>query len=136
MMCMCDVDPAVVDIRTPLPPPTIQDAEVIGAGRSDESVLVMESTVLELYCPFNGVDTPSTVWVYIDPMTGEEVSIDEVPNANVVLDGNNLMLIINPFTSENEGTYRCNTDNIAGADDAEVVLRGLNNTLHSLLIMN
>lgn len=77
--------------------------------------------MLELHCPFNGVDGPNTTWTRVDPVA----DIADVPNASTMLVGNNLILVINPFNSENEGTYRCSTENIAGADDAEVVLRGL-----------
>ncbi len=116
------IEPARIDRTTPLPPSS--DSEInIGAGRPDEPVEVMDSVTVRLHCPYTGIDEPTTRWVTVnnDRTTTDVVSMP--PNVVIVNENNSIILVIMNFSEELEATYRCVTDNNAGSDDGDVVLR-------------
>lgn len=96
----------------------------IGAGRPDEPVRVTENTTVRLFCPFTGLDQPTTRWVRVnrvDRTTTDVVAMP--PDILLMTEDNNIILVINEFDEEFEGTFRCVTDNNAGDDEGDVVLR-------------
>ena len=111
----------------PLPPPRSSNEIIIGAGRPDEPVEVMENVTVRLFCPFTGLDQPTTRWVRVnrDRTTTDVVAMppDLVLSTEVINGFENRILEIMRFGEGFEGTYRCITDNNAGDDDGDVVLR-------------
>ena len=132
------IEPATIDRTSPLPP-TSGDGEMnIGAGRPDEPVMVRENVTVRLFCPFSGIDEPTTRWVRVnrDRTTTDVVAMP--PNIIIESDPNDVILVIQNFNEDLEGTYRCVTDNNAGDDEGDVVLRckGKYNTFLKNLLLN
>ena len=115
-----------------LPPPSSDNEMNIGAGRPDRPVEVMENVTVRLYCPFTGFDTPSTRWFRISEDGSRSPVVAMPPNillVNEILNNiSTLVLVINKFQRELEGTYECDTENNAGDDDGRVILRCEANT--------
>ena len=120
-------EPAKIDRIIHLPPPSSDNEKNIGAGRPNQPVEVMKNMTVRLYCPFTGIDTPSTKWSRISEDGSRSPVVAMPPNillVNEVIDNiNTSVLIINSFQEELEGTYACNTDNNAGSDEGRVILR-------------
>ena len=115
------LEPARIDRITPIPPSSDTERN-IGAGRPDEPVEIMENVTVRLYCPFTGIDEPSTRWVRVNNDRTTTDVVEMLPNVALVNEDNNIILVIMSFTEELEGTYRCVTDNNAGNDGGNVVL--------------
>ncbi len=115
-------EPARIDRTSPLPPGS--DTELnIGAGRPDEPVEILENVTVRLYCPFTGLDQPTTRWVRVNRDRTTTDVVEMPPGLVLINETNNIILQISSFSEGFEGTYRCVTDNNAGDDDGDVVLR-------------
>ena len=117
-------DPAVIDRETPLPPDTPNERN-IGAGRPDDPVRIVENVTVRLHCPYSGINEPTTRWLLVASDRTTTEIVDMPPDIMLINDtvNRNLILVINNFREESEGTYRCDTGNIAGDDEGDVVIR-------------
>ena len=92
----------------------------------------MENATVRLYCPFTGIDTPSTRWFRVNGV-GDRSPVVAMPPKILLVNEiiNNittLVLVINNFQRELGGTYECDTENNAGDDDGRVTLQCEANT--------
>ena len=97
----------------------------IGAGRPDDPVRIVENVTVRLHCPYSGINEPTTRWLLVASDRTTTEIVDMPPNIMLINDtvNRNLILVINNFREEFEGTYRCDTGNIAGDDEGDVVIR-------------
>ena len=118
-------DPAVIDRETPLPPDT-PDERNIGAGRSDGPMNVAENVTVRLHCPYSGIHDPTTRWLLVANNRTTEI-VDIPPDIMLINDtvNRNLILVINNFREEFECTYRCDTGNIAGDDEGDIIIHSM-----------
>ena len=116
-------DPAIIDRETPLPPDT-PDEMNIGAGRPDDPVRIVENVTVRLHCPYSGINEPTTRWLLVNSDRTTTEIVDMPPDIMLISDiiNRNLILVINNFREEFVGTYRCDTRNIAGEDEGDVVI--------------
>ena len=119
-------DPAVIDRESPLPPDT-PDERNIGAGRPDDPVNVAENVTVRLHCPYSGIHVPTTRWLLVTNNRTTTEIVDMPPDIMLINDtvNRNLILVINNFREEFEGTYRCDTRNVAGEDEGDIVIHSM-----------
>ena len=119
-------DPAVIDRETPLPPDTPNERN-FGAGRSDGPMNVAENITVRLHCPYSGIHEPTTRWLLVTNNRTTTEIVDIPPDIMLINDtvNRNLILVINNFREEFEGTYRCDTRNIAGEDEGDIVIHSM-----------
>ena len=96
-----------------------------GAGRSDDPVTVAGNDTVRLHCPYSGINEPTTRWLLVASDGTTTEIVDMPPDIMLINDivNRNLILVINNFREEFEGTYRCDTGNIAGEDEGDIVIR-------------
>ena len=117
------LEPARINRTSPLPPSTDTGINV-GAGRPDEPVRVPRDDVtVRLYCPYTGLDQPTTRWVRVNSNGSTTDVVAMPPDLTLMTSNNNVVLTIRNFDEDRQGTYRCVTDNNAGEDEGDIILR-------------
>ena len=120
-MLFHSIDPARID-RTSSLPPTTPTKIVAGAGRTNQSISVINGNTIELHCPYLGTEKPSTTWYRVGP-SGVLVSINSsTPGVTISDISNDLILTFSSFAPSLVGTYRCVTTNNAGDDEGNIIL--------------
>lgn len=118
-------EPARIDRRVELPRSNRRIVRV-GAGREMEPVIVGPGRHVEMHCPVSGVEEPRVGWfkrqgnhmVRVRP--GRGVTLTETKLEEM----STLVLAITSISARHYGRYFCRTNNIAGEDQARVVLAG------------
>jgi hypothetical protein len=111
-------EPATID-RTSTLPPSTPTRLVIGVNRTVVPP-IMSGVRVELHCPYSGVETPQAQWFKVM----DSLPTPIVPGGGYMLvpSSNNLILVIDSFSSSFNGTYRCVVSNNAGDDQGDTVL--------------
>ena len=110
--------PQILPASFPTPPP---GGITISTGRPTNTTVNTGTDVI-IYCPTNGIDTPSIEWFKDDTrvVSGGRITISTTRLPNTAITG---ILTIDDFQPSYAGTYNCQADNVAGTANSSIVLQ-------------
>ena len=109
--------PQILPDPIPTPPP---NTTVVSTGRPEETI-VETGTIVTIYCPTTGVDTPTIRWFKDGTVitSGGRFTIITTQLATEPITG---VLMIKNFQPGDAGTYSCTATNIAGSGNGYTTL--------------
>ena len=126
--CLFQSDPARIDMDVNIPR-SDRRTRRLGAGREEEQVILEPGSRVELYCPVIGIEDPKVAW-FKRGYSGLRLVRPGNDTGHVTVNTTKLggkitaVLSITSITTDDYGMYVCRTNNMAGEDQARIVLAG------------